>query len=59
MATTPKKTTTSKSTSYNDSKKPPKSTAKAVNKILSESKKKAKLETEKRKAPKTNWITKL
>lgn len=59
MATTPKKTTTSKSTTYNDSKKPPKSIGKAADKILADSKKKAKLETEKKKAPKTNWITKL
>lgn len=57
MAATPKKT--NKSKSYNDNAKPPKSMGKALNKITSDSKKKAKLEVEKRKAPKTNWITKL
>lgn len=43
---------------YNDSKKQPIS-PKVVNKIVSDSKKKAKLEVEKKKAPKTNWITKI
>lgn len=43
---------------YSDSKKQPIS-PKVTNKILSDSKKKAKMETEKRKAPKTNWVTKI
>ena len=45
---------------YNDSKKPsPSAMKKATDKILSDSKKKAKTEVKKNKAPKTNWITKL
>ena len=43
---------------YSDSKKQP-IAPKVTNKILADSKKKAKAEVEKRKAPKTNWITKL
>ena len=41
-----------------DNKKQPIS-PKVTNKILSDSKKKAKMEVEKRKAPKTNWVTKI
>jgi hypothetical protein len=46
--------------SYDDSKKPSASGMKKVtNKILSDSKKKAKAKVEKNKSPKTNWITKI
>ncbi len=53
-----KKQIAKKPKTYKDSKKQPIS-PKVTNKILSDSKKKAKMETEKRKAPKTNWITKI
>lgn len=47
-----------KKKAYDDSKPQPIS-PKVVKKIISDSKKKAKMETKKKKAPKTNWITKI
>ena len=44
--------------SYNDKKAQP-IPGKVFDKIMADSKAKAKTEVEKRKAPKTNWITKL
>lgn len=52
------KVTATKAKSYNDNKKQP-IAPKVTAKILADSKKKAKVEVDKRKAPKTNWITKL
>lgn len=55
----PYKNTNSKTEPTKLSSKDKKGLSKGLNKIVSDSKKKAKQESDKTKAPKTNWITKL
>ena len=47
-----------KTKSFKDNAKPVIS-PKVINKIIADSKKKAKLETQKKNSPKTNWVTKI